>query len=449
MSKQARFAKQHRRQETKARRRRNRKARATAATMALATAAMAVTGGTAAATGDGSSPDDGLIAFDSNREVLSTIDVFTIDPDANTPPTTAESESDNPAADRNAQWSPDGSQIAYVSRRLVNGDLQPQVYVQPVGDPGSAIPVTLTSAENNGGPAQGVKFRGGLAWSPDGTEIAFVKSSTQATGGNIWVVDVATGAERQITSHPATDANPTWSPGGGSIAFESNRDGDYDIYRVNASGTGAEEGLTNLTPGFAGDQWEPDYSRGGYLILYASQEDGQVPHDVYVKIASSNTSSWQLTTSTTDEEVPRWSPVNTRFTYASQRDGDTSYDIFTQNLVPDTSSNANVRNITQATNIQDRRPDWQFVEGSGNTPCRVENEENKEQSLADEAVAASGSPLEALTGNQQPQSGSYNDGSSDNAGGVSTDCETDGGGGASSDDDGGDGGSHSDGGSSD
>lgn len=449
-------AKQHRRHEAKARRRRNRKARAAAATAALASAAIAVTGGTAVADGGGdggTTPDDGLIAFDTIREVLQTRDIWTIDPDANTPPTTAESESDNPAPDRNAQWSPDGSQIAYVSTR---GAQRPQVWLQDAGVPTSAVQVTLTTAHNNGGPVtlgQQDDFRGSLAWSPDGTEIAFVKTISPgltSTDGDIWVVDVLTGDERQLTDHVAIDANPTWSPDGNYVAFESNRDGDNDIYRVEAAaGNPPEEGLTNLTPGFAGDQVEPDYSRGGYLILYGSQEDGQPQQDIYVKIASPSTYSWQLTTTTAqDDEVPRWSPRNTRFTYASQRDGDSRYDIFTQNLIPDTSTNANVRNNTAAPNVVDRRPDWQFVAGSGNTPCRLENEEDKEQSLADEAAATGTSPLDELLGNQQPSNssyGEYNEGSSDNDGGVSTDCGSDSG----SSDGGTGGGSHSDGGSSD
>ncbi len=62
------------------------------------------------------------------------------------------------AKDSSPRWSPDGSQIAFVSSR---GE-KAQVYLIPV-DGGEAQPLTALK--------QGVG--GGLAWSPDGTQIAF------------------------------------------------------------------------------------------------------------------------------------------------------------------------------------------------------------------------------------------------------------------------------------
>ena len=45
-----------------------------------------------------------------------------------------------------------------------------------------------------------------------------------------------TGATR-LTNHPALDCAPAWSPSGAKIAFDSNRDGKFDIYVMNADGT--------------------------------------------------------------------------------------------------------------------------------------------------------------------------------------------------------------------
>jgi TolB protein len=50
------------------------------------------------------------------------------------------------------------------------------------------------------------------------------------------------GATR-LTNHPASDGKPTWSPDGRQLAFASNRDGNDEIYVMNADGTG----LVNLT----------------------------------------------------------------------------------------------------------------------------------------------------------------------------------------------------------
>ena len=41
----------------------------------------------------------------------------------------------------------------------------------------------------------------------------------------------------RLTQSPGLDARPAWSPDGKRIAFTSNRDGNYDIYVVNADGS--------------------------------------------------------------------------------------------------------------------------------------------------------------------------------------------------------------------
>src|SRR5262245_37980713 len=66
------------------------------------------------------------------------------------------------------------------------------------------------------------------AWSPDGQMIAF--SSTRSGNPDIWVIPANGGEARQLTSHPAPDFEPTWSPDGTQIAFSSTRSGNFDIW---------------------------------------------------------------------------------------------------------------------------------------------------------------------------------------------------------------------------
>lgn len=43
--------------------------------------------------------------------------------------------------------------------------------------------------------------------------------------------------QRNLSSNPAWDYQPTWSPDGSRIAFTSGRDGNWEIYEMNADGT--------------------------------------------------------------------------------------------------------------------------------------------------------------------------------------------------------------------
>ena len=42
--------------------------------------------------------------------------------------------------------------------------------------------------------------------------------------------------QRNLTRHPASDALPNWSPDGSQIAFDSDRDGDLNVYVMDADG---------------------------------------------------------------------------------------------------------------------------------------------------------------------------------------------------------------------
>jgi TolB protein len=85
------------------------------------------------------------------------------------------------------------------------------------------------------------------AWSPDGKTIAFT-SNRDGGGGSalvdIYLVDLEKDKElglkdgnpRNITNNPALDHYPAWSPDGKSIAFQSNRDGNLEIYVMDTDG---------------------------------------------------------------------------------------------------------------------------------------------------------------------------------------------------------------------
>ena len=66
--------------------------------------------------------------------------------------------------------------------------------------------------------------------SPDGQTIAF------SYKGDLFSVPVNGGIAKQLTTNPAYDAYPIWSPDGQKIAFASTREGSMDIYLMNKNG---------------------------------------------------------------------------------------------------------------------------------------------------------------------------------------------------------------------
>src|SRR6266516_5908769 len=129
-------------------------------------------------------------------------------------------------------------------------------------------------------------------WSPDGSKIAFM--SLRDGNGEIYVMNADGTNPVALTNHAGSDEQPAWSPDGRKIAFASNRDGHYEIYLMNADGTG----VTRLTAGpdhySAGPRWSPDGRRiaftagyydawpSGYNLVRIVRADGTEPVDLTV-----------------------------------------------------------------------------------------------------------------------------------------------------------------------
>src|SRR5919106_3755803 len=76
-------------------------------------------------------------------------------------------------------------------------------------------------------------FQVSPVWSPDATQIAF--ASRRSGSFDIYVMNADGTGTRQLTSGKQNDSHPTWSPDGTRLAFER----DADIYLLNADGSGA------------------------------------------------------------------------------------------------------------------------------------------------------------------------------------------------------------------
>jgi len=103
--------------------------------------------------------------------------------------------------------------------------------------------------------------------SPDGSELAF------SYGGDIWKVSTTGGEAALLTTNPAYDHSPRWSPNGKWIAFNSKRNGDNDLYIVPAIG-GNSKRLTFSERDDGICSWTPDSKS----IIFSSRRYQRYPN---------------------------------------------------------------------------------------------------------------------------------------------------------------------------
>jgi Tol biopolymer transport system component len=153
--------------------------------------------------------------------------------------------------------SPKGDRLAFAVRGI-NSDLWRMPLSPTTGQPsGPPAPVVMTTR---------VESRG--SWAPDGKSIAF--NSDRLGEMNIWLRSLTDSTERQLTRGPGGDYQPNWSPDGRTLAFFSARSGNADIWAV----TVADGKLIQLTHDRETDT-NPFYSPDGKQIAFVSDRDGR------------------------------------------------------------------------------------------------------------------------------------------------------------------------------
>ena len=156
-------------------------------------------------------------------------------------------------------------------------------------------------------------------WSPDGRRIAF--GSDRDGNREIYVMNADGSGVTRLTDNDAIDSGPAWSPDGRRIAFSSTRDGSFEVYVMNADGSG----VTRLTDNDAFD-WHPAWSPDGRHIAFDSDRDGN--WEIYVMNADGSGVT-RLTYNGAADGSPAWSPDGQRIAFGTGRHG--KYEIYVMN----------------------------------------------------------------------------------------------------------------------
>ncbi len=109
--------------------------------------------------------------------------------------------------------------------------------------------------------------------SPDGRRVALDVTDPRTGNIDIWVHEFSGGLARRLTSNPAIDMGPTWSPSGDRIAFSSVRQGSPNVYLTSSSGGGGDEPVAQAE----GMEWATDWSPDGRSVLYRYVEETTNP----------------------------------------------------------------------------------------------------------------------------------------------------------------------------
>src|SRR5919108_1894882 len=240
-------------------------------------------------------------------------------------------------------WSPDGNTIAFFSDRGGN----PDIYImKPDGsqvqqltrDAFASFYFTKSSEDKN------------PSWSPDGSQIAFESGRdnqmlTYVNHDN-YVMAVDGSNVKRLTDDGADEGGPRWSPNGESIAYakmeyfskqELIENPTWDIYVMNADGTNQIQ----LTDDPA-NELEPSWSPDGGKIAFISDRNGQ-NFDIYVMNANGSNVT-QLTNDSANEFGPAWSPDGKQIVFNSDRNGNVQLFIISidgANLVQLTKDSSN------------------------------------------------------------------------------------------------------------
>jgi Tol biopolymer transport system component len=248
-------------------------------------------------------------------------------------------------------------------------------------------------------------------WSPDGSKVAFVRARRFGpVPFEIWVMNADGSGRRQLTRHRRFSNGPTWSPDGSKIAYISGGEGPSSLYIMNADGSGKRRllratgrrqpadaayspdgrtiavsllkvdgesarqfdssiavvgadgrGLRRLTRRGGSDELNPNWSPDGSQIVYEVNALFDRRQSDIALMNADGSGQRRITRTRVYETNPLWSPDGTRIAFTSDRDNrrlsrerlGRGFELYTM-----AADGSDVRRLTR-NRVQDVFPNWQ------------------------------------------------------------------------------------------
>jgi len=192
-------------------------------------------------------------------------------------------------------WSPDGTQLAYVS--FEHGI--PEIFIHDI----HTAKRQLVSKHKG--------INGAPTWSPDGTRLAITLSKDGSP--DIYILDLVDKSLKRITKHWSIDTEAVWMPDGESLVFTSSRSGKPQLYRISVEGDARPQRLT-----FEGKyNANASVSWDGKTITFVHGDN----NSFRIAVLYLETGLVQLVTDGSLDESPEFSPNGSMILYASQHKG--------------------------------------------------------------------------------------------------------------------------------
>ncbi len=193
------------------------------------------------------------------------------------------------------------------------------VAYQPGSAPGESLLTWHDRAGKQTGTIADLRLHYTLALSPDGKRLA--SDMLDPTTGNVdvWVQDLGNGSTAQrVTFGNSVNITPVWAPDGTQIAFASNRNGYFDLYRQAVSGSGEAEPLLQSEANKNPTDWSPD---GRYILFEQRKAESKSETDVGVLPLLGDRQPTLLVATNADERQARFSPNGRWVAYTSDDTG--------------------------------------------------------------------------------------------------------------------------------